>query len=144
MVPFWHPPKLQQRGKGPAAFDFVGFPFYWRQTRTGHWRRWGTTRRASLRRAKKAIYDWGRRHRHLAIKAQHAALCQRLRGHCNYCGVSGNYGSLMRLVEATKRAWYQWLCRRSQRTRLTGERCTDMLCGWPRPRPRITVRIWDG
>ena len=102
------------------------------------------TRRASLRRAKTSIYDWCQRHRHLSIKDQHAALHRRLRGHFNDFGVSGNYNSMMRLVEATKRAWYKWLRRRSQRTRLNWERFTDMLRWWPLPRPRITVRIWDG
>ena len=76
------------------------------------------TRRASLRRAKQAIDDWCRRHRHQPVEAQHAALSRRLRGHFNYFGVSGNFRSLLRLVEATKRAWYKWLCRRSQRKRL--------------------------
>ncbi len=47
----------------------------------------------------------GRRHRHWSIKAQHAALHRRLRGHFHYFGVRGNYNSMMRLVEATKRAW---------------------------------------
>jgi RNA-directed DNA polymerase len=141
---FRRPPKTQQRGKGPATFDVVGFTFYWARTRKGHWRMACKTRRASLRRAKMAIYDWCRRHRHWSIKDQHAALHRRLRGHFNYFGVSGNYNSMMRLVEATKRSWYKWLRRRSQRTRLNWERCSDMLCWWPLPRPRITVRIWDG
>ena len=105
---------------------------------------WCKTRRASLRRAKTSIYDWCRRHRHWPIKEQHAALHRRLRGRFNYFGVNGNYNSMMRLVEATKRAWYKWLRRRSQRTRLNWERFTDMLHWWPLPRPRITVRIWDG
>jgi group II intron reverse transcriptase/maturase len=144
LLPFGRPPKTQQRGKGPATFDFVGFTFYWTRTRQGHWRMWCKTRRASLRRAKKSIYDWCRRHRHLASEAQHAALSRRLQGHFNYFGVSGNYGSLQRLVEATKRAWYKWLCRRSQRTRLNWERFTDLLRWWPLPRPRITVRLWAG
>jgi group II intron reverse transcriptase/maturase len=142
--PFWRPPKTQQRGKGPATFDFLGCTFYWRRTRNGHWRMWCKTRRASLRRAKKSIYDWCRRHRHLSVEEQHAALCRRLRGHCNSCGVSGNLQSVLRLVEATKRAWYKWLCRRSQRTRLHWERFTDLLRWWPLPRPRIIVRIWSG
>ena len=141
---FRRPPRTQQSGKSPATFDFVGFTFYWRRTRTGHWRMWCKTRRASLRRAKTSIYDWCRRHRHLSIEEQHAALNRRVRGHFNYFGVSGNYPSLMRLVEATKRAWYKWLRRRSQRARLNWERFTDMLRWWPLPRPRITVRIWDG
>ena len=142
LLPFWRPSTTQHSGQGPASFDFLGFTFYWRRTRTGHWRMGCKTRRASLRRAKQAIYDWCRRHRHQPVKAQHAALGRRLRGHFNYFGVNGNFPSLLRLVEATKRAWYKWLCRRSQRTRLTWERFTDLLRQMPLPRPRITVRIW--
>ena len=119
LLPFWRPPTTQQSGQGPATFDFLGFTFYWRRTRTGHWRMGCKTRRASLRRAKQAIDDWCRRHRHQPVEAQHAALSRRLRGHFNYFGVNGNFRSLLRLVEATKRAWYKWLCRRSQRKRLT-------------------------
>ena len=143
-LPFRRPPKSPPSGKGPATFDFVGFTFYWARSRNGHWWMACKTRRASLRRAKTSIYDWCRRHRHWSIKDQHAALHRRLRGHFHYFGVSGNYNSMMRLVEATKRAWYKWLRRRSPRTRLHWERCTDMLRWWPLPRPRITVRIWDG
>jgi RNA-directed DNA polymerase len=142
LLPFWRPSTTQQSGQGPASFDFLGFTFYWRRTRTGHWRMGCKTRRASLRRAKQAIYDWCRRHRHQPVEAQHAALGRRLRGHFNYFGVNGNFPSLLRLVEATKRAWYKWLCRRSQRKRLTWERFTDLLRQRPLPRPRITVRIW--
>jgi group II intron reverse transcriptase/maturase len=142
LLPFWRPSTTQQSGQGPASFDFLGFTFYWRRTRTGHWRMGCKTRRASLRRAKQAIYDWCRRHRHQPVEAQHAALGRRLRGHFNYFGVNGNFPSLLRLVEATKRAWYKWLCRRSQRKRLTWERFTDLLRQMPLPRPRITVRIW--
>ena len=28
LLPFWHPPKAQQHGKGPATFDFLGFTCY--------------------------------------------------------------------------------------------------------------------
>jgi RNA-directed DNA polymerase len=127
VLPLRRPPTSQQSGKGPAPFDFLGCTFYWARTRKGHWRMACKTRRASLRRAKMSIYDWCRRHRHLSIQEQHAALYRRLRGHCNYFGVSGTYTSMMRLVEATKRAWYKWLRRRSQRTRLHWERVTEML-----------------
>ena len=144
LLPFWRPSTTQQSGQGPASFDFLGFTFYWRRTRTGHWRMGCKTRRASLRRATQAIYDWCRRHRHQSVEAQHAALSRRLRGHFNYFGVNGNFQSLLQLVGATKRAWYKWLCRRSQRKRLTWERFTDFLRQRPLPRPRITVRIWSG
>ena len=142
LLPFWRPPKRQQSGKGPATFDFFGFTFYWQRSRRGHWRMGCKTRRSSLRRAKRSIYEWCRGHRHLPIKAQHAALYRRLQGHFNYFGVSGNYHSLYLLGRATKRAWYKWLCRRGQRQRLNWERFTDLLKWWPLPRPRILVQIW--
>jgi hypothetical protein len=141
LLPLWRPSTTQQSGQGPASFDFLGFTFYGRRTRTGHWRMGCKTRRASLRRAKQAIDDWCRRHRHPPVKAPHAALGRRVRGHFNSVGVNGNFPSLLRRVEATKRAWYTWLCRRSQRKRLTWERCTDLLRQRPLPRPR--TEGWD-
>lgn len=142
LLPFWQPPRTQQGGKGPATFDFLGFTFYWRRTRSGRWRLWCKTRQTSLRRAKRSIYEWCRSHRHLPIQAQHAALYRRLQGHFNYFGVNGNYRSLALLVEATERTWYKWLCRRSQRKRLAWDRFSNLLKWWPLPRPRITVQIW--
>ena len=100
------------------------------------------TRRASLRRAIQSVTDWCRRHRHLPVGEQHAALHRRLQGHFNYFGVNGNFRSLLLLVEATKRVWYKWLCRRSQRGRLTWARFRALLEQFPLPRPRITVQIW--
>jgi len=140
--PFWRPPQEQQSGQGPATFAFLGFTLSWTRTRKGHWRMWCKTKRASLRRAKKSPYDWCRRHRHQPVEAQHAALGRRLRGPCNSFGGRGNVPSLRRLVEATKRAWYKWRCRHSQRKRRNGERFTELLRQKPLPHPRITVRIW--
>ena len=50
--------------------------------------------------------------------------------------------SLLRVIEHVKRAWYKWLCRRSQRKRLTWERFADLLRDFPLPRPRIMVSLW--
>ena len=51
-------------------------------------------------------------------------------------------GSLLRVTEQAKRIWYKWLCRRSQRKRLTWKRFADLLRDFPLPKPRITVKIW--
>jgi len=142
LLAFRRPPVGQQGGKGSSSFDFLGFTLYWARSRRGRWGMACKTRRASLRRAIQSVTDWCRRHRHLPVQVQHAALTRRVRGHFNYFGVSGNFRSLLLLVEAAKRAWYKWLCRRSQRKRLTWERFADLLDQLPLPRPRITVRIW--
>ncbi len=142
LLPFRRPPSDQKGGKGPATFDFLGFTFYWARTRKGRWAMFCKTRSASLRRAIQSVYDWCRRHRHLPIKDQHAALTRRIQGHFNYFGVSGNSRSLRIIIEQATRSWYKWLCRRSQRTRLNWERFKDLLRDFPLPRPRITVQIW--
>ncbi len=142
LLPFRRPPAGQRDGKGPAVFDFLGFTFYWARSRSGRWGMAWKTRSGSLRRAVQSVTEWCRRHRHLPVEVQHAELRRRLQGHFNYFGVSGNFHSLLLLVEETRKAWYKWLCRRSQRGRLTGERFDALLQRYPLPRPRITVRIW--
>ena len=142
LLPFRRPPAGQRGGKGPATFDFLGFTFYWARSRRGRWGMVWKTRSGSLRRAIQSVTDWCRRHRHLPVEVQHKELRRRLQGHFNYFGVSGNFRSLLLLVEMTKRAWHKWLCRRSQRGRLTWERFDALLQRYPLPRPRITVRIW--
>jgi RNA-directed DNA polymerase len=140
---FRRPPKGQQGGQGGASFDLLGFTFYWARARTGRWGMACKTRSASLRRAIKSIYDWCRSHRHLPVQDQHEALARRVRGHYNYFGVSGNSRSLLNYADAVRKAWHKWLCRRSQRNRLTWERYTMLLKHrWPLPQPRIAVRIW--
>ena len=144
LLPFRRPPARQDGGKGPATFDFLGFTLYWARSRAGRWGMWCKTRSARLRRAVTSIADWCRSNRHKAVKVQHQALCRRIQGHDNYFGVSGNSRSLLLLHEEAKRAWFKWLRRRSQRTRLTWERFGEMLKQFPLPRPRIRVRIWGG
>jgi group II intron reverse transcriptase/maturase len=128
-------------GKGPATFDFLGFTLDWARSREGRWGMWCKTRRASLRRAIQSVYEGCRRPRHLPVQVQHTALGTRLRGHFNYFGVRGNFRTLRLVAPAARRAWFKWLCRRSQRKRLNGERFADLLERLPLPRPRITVRI---
>jgi group II intron reverse transcriptase/maturase len=142
LVPFRRPPAEQTGGKGPATFDFLGFTLHWRRSRSGRWGMMCKTRHARLRRSIQAIADWCRRHRHLPVKAQHAALTRRIQGHFNFFGVSGNYRSLLLLVEQARRLWYKWLRRRSQQAHLSWEGFGELLKRFPLPRPRIAVRIW--
>lgn len=139
---FRQPPRSKGEGKGPANFDFLGFAWYWRRTRGGRWSVTCKTRRARLSRAIRSADEWCRRHRHLPVKEQHAALKRRVQGHFNYFGVNGNIGSLKRLVARVRRNWHKWLNRRSQRARLTWERFEDLLRDFPLPTPRIVVQIW--
>ena len=142
VLPFGRPPRRQQGGKGPASFDFLGFTRHWRRARSGRWGMWCETRSSRLQRAMTVAAAWCRRHRHLPVAVQHAALTRRIQGHFNDFGVSGNARSLGLLVDATERHWYKWLRRRSNRTRLTWPRFVALLERYPLPVPRIRVRIW--
>ncbi len=104
---------------------------------------WCKTGSVRLRRAIAAVAQWCRRHRHLPVKVQHAALARRIRGHFDDFGVSGNFRSLLLFVHAdeVKHYWLKWLRRGSNRTRLSSERLAVLLQRVPLPRPRITVRI---
>jgi retron-type reverse transcriptase len=142
LVPFRRPPAGQTSGKGPATFDFLGFTLHYARAKTGRWGMWCKTRSARLRRTIKSIADWCRRNRHKPVKVQHAALCRRIQGHYNYFGVSGNFRCLLLVQQEVRRAWFKWLRRRSQRTRLNWERYLELLKRFPLPRPSIRVRIW--
>jgi RNA-directed DNA polymerase len=142
LVPFARPPAGQNGGKGPGTFDFLGFTLLWKRTRKGFWAQNFKTRKGRLQRAKQALNDYCRRHRHEPVKEQHASLCRRIRGHYNYFGVNGNLSQLKRLLRAAERVWRRWLRRRSNRTRLNWKRFGDLLRAFPLPRPSISVQLW--
>ena len=134
--------RLDGNGWAKVSFDFLGFTLHWRRARSGRWGMWCKTRSSRVQRAMTVAAAWCRRHRHLTVAVQHAALTRRIQGHFNYFGVSGNARSVGLLVDATERHWYTWLRRRSNRTRLTWPRFVALLERYPLPVPRIRVRIW--
>jgi RNA-directed DNA polymerase len=142
LLDFRRPSSEQKGGKGPSTFDFLGFTLYWRRTLRGRWEMWCKTRSARLRRSMKAVNDWCRRHRHWAVKDQHAALVGRVNGHFNYFGVNGNGTQLAVFLDYVRKAWRKWLRRRSQKTRTTWERFEQMLGAFSLPPPLIRVQIW--
>jgi len=142
LIPFARPSRSQRTGKGPATFPFLGFTWYWYRSRTGLWVLGCRTRRDRLRRFLWRLHRWCKKNRHLPIREQHVGLVQRVRGHINYYGVSGNGHSVERVVSEAHRMWHKWLNRRSQRSRFTWERFQDFLRDFPLPKPEIKVKIW--
>lgn len=136
------PPSDQQRGKGSDTLDFLGFTLYWGRSRKGRWVLKQKTRSSKMASFKRAIDQWCRRHRHLEVREQHAALARRIQGHFNYFGVRGNVRSLGLIHEASKRSWFKWLNRRSQRSRMTWQRFVDLLDDLPLPPPMARTSLW--
>lgn len=137
LLPFGRP--RTPKGKGPGTFDFLGFTFFWGVARSGKRVPRVRTRKASHRRALQSVAAWCRRERHQPVKEQHAAPVRRIEGHLNYFSVNDNDRSVRRFVRGVGRAWFNWLNRRSQRSRLTWERMNDLLGAYPLP--KVYVRI---
>ena len=58
LIAFERPRAWQRGGKGPSTFDFLGFTFYWRRTRSGRWSMWCKTRHARLRPAIQTVAEY--------------------------------------------------------------------------------------
>jgi group II intron reverse transcriptase/maturase len=141
-VNFRRPSGSRQKGQGPGTFDLLGFTHYWRRSRKGRWYMATKTSRSSQRRAIRSVTAWCRRHRHESVPAQHNALRRKLNGHYNYFNVRGNSLAIGRLAYHARRAWYKWLRRRSQRSRLNWDRFNDLLRDFPLSAPRVGRSLW--
>ncbi len=132
-------------GKAPGAgtFDLLGFTHYWGRSRRGKWVVKRKTARDRLARALRTIQDWCRRNRHWKMREQHRMLCQKLRGHYAYYGVTGNYRALSRFWHEVHRIWHKWLSRRSQRSYIRWDRFTATLERvYPLPAPVVVHSVY--
>ena len=82
--------------------------------------------------------EWIKAQRSMPVGQLIEALNSRLRGHYNFYGVIGNYGSLCSFFNQTKRLLRKWLGRRSQKGRLGWERFTALEKLFPLERPRTS------
>jgi RNA-directed DNA polymerase len=145
VVPFNRPPKPWDNDIQPPrgeTFDFLGFTHYWGKSRSGRWIVQRKTAQKRFTRALKAVRDWCRINRHISLAEQHSALCQKLRGHFSYYGITGNSRMLSRFQLEVLRAWHKWLNRRSQRGNLPWERFQRLLERYPLPPPKVVYSIY--
>jgi RNA-directed DNA polymerase len=84
----------------------------------------------------KSLREEARRRMHMPVREQHRWLCQVLRGHYAYYGLSGNFRSLQGFLCEVRRTWFRALRRRSQR-RLNWNAFANLLKHFPLPTPRI-------
>ena len=122
LVPFRRPPLASSpqggpHGDRPGTFDLLGFTHYWSRSRKGNWVVKRKTAASRFARAVKTTAHWCRNNRHLPIPQQHHTLCQKLRGHYAYYGITGNSVALNRFREEVRRVWKKWLARRKRGNR---------------------------
>ena len=121
----------------PETFDLLGFTHYWGKSRKGNPTVRRQTMSSRLTRAIRAVYQWCRKYRHRPVREQWAKLCQKIRGHYAYYGLTGNNRMLADFKRQVTRAWHKWLARRNRRRKLTWEKFTRLLERYPLPEPKI-------
>jgi group II intron reverse transcriptase/maturase len=145
MIPFNQPPKIkdddQHRPRG-ESFDFLGFTHYWGKSRNGNWAVKRKTAQKRFSRALKAIKGWCRTNRHLSLVEQWVALGQKLNGHFNYYGITGNSQKLVNFQHEVKLIWHKWLSRRSQKGKVSWEHFQRLLTQYPLPPPHVAHSIY--
>jgi RNA-directed DNA polymerase len=123
LIPF-RAPSVTATGRGtpherPGAFDFLGFTHLWARSRKGRWIVKRRTASNRFSRAVRSIDTWCQLNRHQPIGAQQQQLSQKIRGHCAYYGVTGNWRSLQCFHHEVKRRWRKWLNRRNRERSMT-------------------------
>ena len=95
------------------------------------------TAKGRFKRALQALSAWCRENRHESIESQHQILKQKLQGHYGYYGITGNYFSLQRFLEGSRRIWRRWLSRRRRDGPLRWPDFLRLEQSYPLPRARV-------
>jgi RNA-directed DNA polymerase len=130
------PPQEDSAGE-PETFDLLGFTHYWGRSRRGNWVVKRKTSKSRLRRALKTIAVWCRVHQHRPVREQHRTLCQKLRGHYAYYGITGNSSALSAFRHFVERIWRKWLSRRKRGHPMPWEIFQRLLVRYPLPAEKI-------
>ncbi len=101
--------------KGSGRFTFLGFDFYWSETRNGKRTVKRQTNRKKMNASLQSMKQWIRTNRNRTLKELGPTLRRKLLGHYNYYGVIGNSKSLGKFQYWTQHIVFKWLNRRSQR-----------------------------
>ena len=127
--------------EGPSPFDFLGFTHYWGKSQKGNWVIQRKTSGKRLTRAIHKIKDWCKENRHQPVRDQRKTLSQKMQGHFNYYGITGNSKCLGRFRYEVVKLWRKWLGRRSQRAGMLWEKFNQLLERFPLPPARTVHSI---
>jgi group II intron reverse transcriptase/maturase len=120
-----------------GTFDFLGFTHYWGRSRHGNWVVKRKTSQSRLSRGLRAVWDWCRDNRHRHLIVQYGKLCQKLKGHYAYYGITGNYPSLQAFLQGVKTAWRYWLSRRRRKGYMSWGEFLSLLTRYQLPPARV-------
>ena len=128
--------------KKSKVFTFLGFEYRWGLSRTGKPLVKMRTSKKKFQAALASMQSWIKAERNKFGTAEiMRKLRQKLLGHWNYYGVSGNIDMLKVYYAKVCRIMFKWLNRRSQRKSYNWHGFNEMLKHFKMPEPRI-VGYW--
>jgi hypothetical protein len=134
----------KKEGTRPETFDLLGFTHYWYKTPKGNWSVKRKTMQSRMTRSLQKIDHWCRKNRHSPIREQWKKLCEKVRGHYGYYGITGNGRSLGNFLYQVKRSWRRWLDRRNSKRSFTWEKFKNFLTRYTLPIPKIVHSVFKG
>ena len=129
--------RRKRRGQGkPETFTFLGFTFICGKSRSGFYQLQRKTRTDRMRAKLLAIKTQMRKRMHASIPEQGKWLRSVVTGFFAYHAVPTNQRALSAFRHHVVELWRKSLRRRSQKTKLTWERMTELVNDWL-PTPRV-------
>lgn len=133
----------ENRGIRQGTFDFLGFTFYWGNSKTGRIIPKLRTRTKTIRAKLKKVNEWAKQIRNKKpLKEIWRILKAKLRGHIQYYGVSHNAERVTQFLRGVTRAMFKWLNRRSQKKSYTWEGFSKYIARDPLPTTKIVHRMF--
>ena len=132
---------FDRRRRTKDSFDFLGFTFFIARSKAGFNRLGIRTSTKKLKAKREAVKEWLRSRFNKPMFETLETLNRKLRGHCNYYGVNGNFRFLKKFYEYVKYRTFWTLRRRSQRRKPNWEKFGQWWDAVVEP-PHICVQIW--
>ena len=135
--------KSRKTGKDIETFDFLGFTHYCDKSRKGNFKLGRKTSRKKYIQKMVEMNDWLKKIRN-AVKLEEwiEKVKQKLRGHYNYYGVSGNSRWIYSYYCQTIRLVFKWINRRSQKKSYNWKRFNNFLKYHRLPLPKIYHNLY--
>ena len=141
LVPF--DKELAGQGIKQGTFDFLGFTFYWGNSKTGRIIPKLRTRAKTMNTKLMRVNEWVKQIRNKRpLKEIWKILKAKMRGHIQYYGVSHNMEGLKQFIHGTRRNVFKWLNRRSQRKSFTWGGFLLFIAKDPLPKARIVHKLF--
>jgi RNA-directed DNA polymerase len=135
--------RSQKGDKKVGTFDFLGFTHYCDKTRKGKFKVERKTAKKKLRQRLKAMNQWLKTVRNrVKLEEWWRELGQKLAGHYQYYGISGNLQELNKVNREIERLAFIWINRRSQKKSCNWSQFCRFLEYKPLPKPRIYHQMY--